>query len=412
MQHQNHPQGNFCRVNWSNLGQFLTSLRLTLGLLLGIALVSAGGTINRPEDGRYDLFFQNPLFRFLLVLLAVNLAACTLKTIRRNLDDRQRFLAALAPPVEGGFPLGAGGAASAGERLRAQGYRVEEHHGRLLGSRNRLGRWGSTIVHLSCLVIMAGALSAGFGFVGTLNLLTGDKSAVYYDWKSQSDRPLGFEFRLDHFEPVYYPIELQFATIDPATGRELATYQAREGETVLLSDGLTVKVIRYFFYEEDLVLDLYRDGLPLGTYHALGGTRNWEKNPVTPFLLKPVAFREPVVAQLRSEVSILKGGQVVRRGVIRVNEPLSFEGITIYQTVYSRDKFGFWSAGFQFSRDPGEPVVWFGCIAMLIGLALAFAIPYRVVGVVDGRLLPLTGFRGESGEAALRKLQRALQGID
>lgn len=395
-------------MNWQKIEQFLTSLRLTLGLFFLIALFSAVGTLQQREDGRYDLFFQNPLFRLLLVLLAINMLACTIKTIRRNLGDRQRHFALLSQPPASRWPLPAPAGSTIVERLRNSGYFVQEENGRILAQRHLLGRWGSTIVHLSALLVMAGALSSGLGFVGTMHLYNGDKSASYFDWSSQSDRPLGFEFRLDHFEPLYYPIELQFVALEPASGKEIAKFTTREGETVLLPEGFSATVVRYYFFEEDLVLNLYRGGQDLGIYHALGGKRSAENNPPLPMLLKPLAYRDPLLKQLRSEVSILKGGEVVQRGVITVNDPLTFEGVSIYQTTYNRDKFGFWSAGFQLGRDPGEPLVWFGCITLVLGLFIAFLRPYRAVGITNAALIPLFGFAGEAGENALRSLQKEL----
>ena len=394
-------------MNWSKIEQLLTSVRLTLGLFFAISLYSAVGTLQQREDGRFDLFFQNPLFRTLLALLAINMLACTIKTIRRNLQDRRRHFSSLTNPPASRWALSASGATIVAG-LRRQGYLVQEEEGRILAQRHLPNRWGSTIVHLSCLLIMAGALSSSLGFVGTISLLSGDKSASYFDWSSQSERPLGFELRLDHFEPIYYPIELQFVALDPGTGREMATFTTREGETVLLPDGFSAKVVRYFFFEEDLVLNIYRGGEDLGLYHALGGKRRAEKNPPLPMLLKPLAYRDPIVKQLRSEVSILKGGEVVRRGVITVNDPLTYEGVTIYQTAYHRDKFGFWSAGFQLGRDPGEPLVWIGCITMVLGLLMAFIRPYQALGVVGATLIPLVGFPGEAGENALKRLQTEL----
>lgn len=394
-------------MNWSKIEQALTSMRLTLSLFFAIALYSAAGTLQQREDGRYDLFFQNPFFRLLLFLLAVNMLACTIKTIRRNLQDRRRHFAVLANAPASHWTLSAP-AASIGASLQRQGYLVQEEAGRILAQRHLPGRWGSTIVHLSCLLIMAGALSSSLGFVGTIHLYNGDKSDSYFDWSSQSDRPLGFEFRLDHFEPVYYPIDLQFVALDAVTGQELATLTTREGETVLLPGGYSAKVVRYYFFEEDLVLNIYKGGMDLGIYHALGGKRSAEKNPPLPLLLKPLAYRDPLLQQLRSEVSILKKGEVVRRGVITVNDPLSYEGVTFYQTAYNRDKFGFWSAGFQLGRDPGEPLVWIGSITMVLGLLLAFFRPYQALGVVGQTLIPLAGFAGAAGENALQRLQSEL----
>lgn len=394
-------------MNWSKIEKLLTSMRLTLGLFFAIALYSAVGTLQQRADGRFDLFFQNPLFRLLLGLLAINMLACTIKTIRRNVQDRRRHFSLLATLPASRWPLAAP-AARIAEGLQRQGFLVQEEEGRILAQRHLPGRWGSTLVHLSCLLIMVGALSSSLGFVGTIHLYNGDKSATYFDWSSQSDRPLGFEFRLDHFEPIYYPIELQFVALDAATGQELATLTTREGETVLLPGGYSAKVLRYFFFEEDLVLNLSKGGMDLGIYHALGGKRSAEQNPALPLLLKPLAYRDPLLKQLRSEVSILQKGEVVRRGVITVNEPLTHEGVTFYQTTYNRDKFGFWSAGFQLGRDPGEPLVWIGCITMVLGLLFAFFRPYQALGVAGQALIPLAGFAGEAGERALQRLQAEL----
>ena len=292
-----------------------------------------------------------------------------------------------------------------------------EAEGSLLGSRGRAGRWGSTLVHLSVLVIMAGALTSQLGFVGTLNLYVGDQSRDYFDWQQQKDLPLGFEFRLDNFEPLYYPIELKFAAVDPGSGKVLATYTAREGEVVSLPvAGETARVLKFVPEQEHLVLEISRNGVPLGEYHALGGKLHNEANFTNQLdpgvVLRPVAWRDPVLRQLHSEVSILRDGQVVKQGVIEVNRPLVFNGVTIYQIGFSRDKFGFWAAGFQLSRDPGKPAVWVGCIAILLGLLLAFAVPCRVVGIrrVDGEVLlvALAGFRGEGGQQVFDGLGRRL----
>lgn len=397
---------------------FLSSLRLTLALLLGLALVSVGGTVRPLAEGRYELFYQSHWFRALLALLALNMAVCTVKTVRRNLQDRRGLLATLhseqvfACPLRYVLPRDA----APGDfeaALRGAGYRVDRRGESLLGRRGLVGRWGSTLVHLACLAVMAGALAGAAGFVGTLNIHVGDKSAVYFDWDRQQDLPLGYEFRLDHFEPRYYPIELRFVALDPQTREVVRTYTCSEGETVPLEGtGFEVRVARFIPEEEHLMLELYRRGEYVGLYHAFGG-KTEQDNPVDPgFELRPVAFRDPMLKQLHSEVSILRDGQVVKQGVIEVNHPLVFEGVTIYQTAYNRDKFGYWYAGFQFSRDPGEAVVWGACIVLMCGLLFAFAVPWRAVGVtrVDDEVLlvVLAGFRGEAGEAAFRRLEEQL----
>lgn len=402
--------------------RFLSSLRLTLFLLLGLSLVSIAGTLKPAEGGRYDLFYQSPWFRLLLAMLAVNMAVCTGKTILRNLRERRRHMEVLqseqvfAGPLRYVLPRDASVERLA-DGLRSLGYRVHGEAGRVVARRGIPGRWGSTVVHLSVLAIMLGALTAELGFVGTLNIYSGDRSALYFDWAAQEDRPLGFEFRLDHFEPVYYPIELRFAALDRRSGETVATYTVREGETVALPGrALTAKVLKFVPEEELLILGISRQGVYLGEYRALGGKHKGPvANPVDPGVdLRPVAFRDPLLKQLHSEVSILEGGQVVRQGVIEVNRPLIHDGVYIYQTAYNRDKFGSWFAGFQFTRDPGKPVVWAGSITLVLGLLLAFAVPYRAVGI--GRrddellLVALAGFAGEKGADDFDRLEGALAG--
>src|SRR5512133_3709717 len=127
---------------WQTIWQFFTSLRLTLGLLLGIALVSIGGTLNPPENGRFELFYQSSWFRLLFVFLAANLSACTIKTLRRNLSDRARGFASLSTLEECDvLSLGEATPDEARERLRAAGYRITSGAAGVVGVRGELGRW-------------------------------------------------------------------------------------------------------------------------------------------------------------------------------------------------------------------------------------------------------------------------------
>lgn len=398
--------------------KFLSSLKLTLALLLGLSGLAVIGTVRPLAEGRYELFYQSLWFRFGLALLAVNLAACTLKTLRRNLRDREQLFELLHGEqvfaVSPRYVLSAKLEIQALQRgLTDSGYRVARQGDALLARRGLPGRWGSTLVHLAVLIIMCGALAGEMGFVGTLNLHVGDKSATYYDWSKDDDRPLGFEFRLDRFAPVYYPIELQFAAFEPATRREIRRYTVKEGDTVELPPpGGSARVEHFDPLTEDLLLTINRDGRELGEYHAMGGKHRFNNVLDLGFELRPLAYRDPVLKQLHSEVSILERGQVVHQGAIEINHPLSYRGVKIYQTAYNRDKFGFWSAGFQVTRDPAEPLVWFGSILLIGGLLVAFFNPYRAVGITrygdETLLVGLAGFRGQAGEELLDALEKHL----
>lgn len=399
------------------------SVRLTLALLMILAVSAVGGTLQPVEQAlgegppvkRFDLYFQSPWYRLLLLLLAINLVVCTWRTLRRTLGERRRLadqVAAGLAPGSAGHELPAATAETLTARLGAAGYRVTPSGTGLLGQQWAHSRWAVPVLHLAVIVIMAGALAGSLGYVGTVNLYVTHQTDSVFDWATQAPRPLDFTLRLDHFEPVYYPIDLQIAVIDPQQRKLLQTITTREGETVTTRDGLVMRVLRFYPEDEHLLLFLERNGAPVGEYHALGGQRDYPNNPDPGVLIKPAAFRDPLVKQLRSQVTILENGQEVRQAVIEVNSPLVHRGVAIYQTAYNRDKNGFWFCGFQFSRDPGEPLVWGGSIVLVLALLTVFTVRPRNVALVPQangwRLVMLGGFRGEAGRQRLEELAAVL----
>ncbi|KIH77900.1 cytochrome c biogenesis protein [Geoalkalibacter ferrihydriticus] len=397
----------------------LTSVRLTLFLLLGLALAAVFGTFNVPSPGRYEVYFQSFWFRLALALLALNMAACTLKTIRRNRHDRDNLFSRL---LLGGAALGCdlhrGSDLEGLDRvLRKSGYRVRQRGQALLGEKGRVGRWGSTVVHVSVLVIMAGALAASLGFVGTLNIYVDHESATYFDWKAQADRDLGFTFRLEDFDAEYYPIDVEITAYAPDTRQVLSVWTTAEGQTIEFAEaGVSARVRGFDPHLAILTLDLFAGGRNLGEYRASAGAKTFWEGVDVGVVFMPTGFRDPILKQTRSTVSILEEGRVVAEGDIYINRPLVHEGVAIYQTSFDRDAYGFWYAGFQFTRDPGKPLVWVGSITLLLGLLLAFLLPYQVVGVAerDGvlHLTALRGFHGEGGAGALERLAAQLGGKD
>jgi cytochrome c biogenesis protein len=392
----------------------LSSVHLTLVVLLGLSVVAIGGTIWPVQQGevqRFELYYQSVWFRLLLGLLVVNLASCTLKTWQRSLGAvcrLQELLQQDAVPAGTRVPLGDADPVALRQQCAEAGYRLQSVGNRLLGRRGLVRFWAVPVLHVAILAVIFGAWASQLGFVGTLTLYVSHQADSYFDWGVEEERPIGFTFRLDHFEPRYYPIDLKFAVIDPVTRQMRQEFTAREGETVALSDGLTAQILRFFPEEQHLVLDLHRDGQHLGEYHTLSGPRSYPNEVDPGVLIKPTAFKDPLLKQMHSEVSILENGRVVRQGVIEINHPLVHNGIAIYQTAYNRDESGFWAGGYQLSKDPGEPVVWVASIILSLALLLLIFIRYRVVALIpvaDGwALIGLSGFRGDTGKEDLQEL--------
>lgn len=396
----------------------LTSLKLTLVLLFSLSLIAVIGTIWPSRDTeldvfRYELFYQTPWFRFLLGLLALNLTVCTLRLLSRRLRESGRLLEQLQSGALGGQKLKttASGEAMAG-RLGKLGYRTR-HTGEIIFARKWwFGRYSVLVIHSSLLLIMLGAILSGLGFVRTLNILIGETSSVAFDWDAQGDRELGFSFKLDQFEPIFYPIELRFAAINPETGEVVSEYTVSNGDLVdLPTEGWQAKYVRFDPLAKGLHLKLYRQGDFVTDYQSVVGEKD-PANLAAGLVLYPLAYRDPILKQYHSEVSIIEGGQVVRQGVIEVNQPLIHRGIAIYQTAFNLDPSGRVYAGFQFSKDPGEPLVWAGCILLMLGFVVNLGFRPRVAGLVGSqggwRAVSLLGFRGESGRAEFQRLAEAL----
>lgn len=398
---------------------FFSSVKLTLVALLGLAAVAVGGTIWPVEQGmvqRFELYYQSLWFRLLLGVLALNLATCTWKTLARVAGEKKRLLSLLENTESSTFQKGKflqdGDLDSLHTRLQGLGYRVTRSGDRLLARRGLLGRWSLPLLHIAILAIMLGAFASQLGFVGTLNLYVKSQSEQYFDWDIEGERPLGFTFRLDHFEPQYYPIDLRFATFDKQSREQLQEFTTREGETVAIEPGLSLQVLRFFPEEQHLVLGVIRDGALVGEYHGVSGKRIYPNSIDLGVEIKPTAYRDPLLKQLHSEVSILENGEVVREGIIEVNTPLVHRGVAIYQTAYNRDESGFWTCGFQLSKDPGEPVVWLGSIVLSLCLLLVFLVRFSAVGIVQkgegAQLISLAGFRGDVGRERFELLATEL----
>lgn len=396
----------------SKLIDFCASLRLTLPLLFGLAGIAVFGTIWPSRDTelevlRYELFYQSPWFRLLLGLLAINLIACTLRLIQRRRQEARQWSSRLVSTA--GIPVEISAPAAV---LHKHSYQLCQTEDGWLALRHSWARWSVLIVHLSVLLIMTGALLGGAGFVGTLNIYNGDSSDYIFDWDQQHDRPLGFTFRLDHFAPIFYPIELRFAAIDPNDGHVINEFQVFEGETVNLPSGeLQAKVTKFDPLRKELHLDILQHGQPVRQYLAKDGVRDPD-NTIAGMVLYPLAFKDPMLKQYHSEVSILEDGRVVKQGIIRINQPLTWRGVTIYQTSFNMGEQQRLYGGFQFSRDPGEALVWAGAILLSLGLLANLCWRCRVLGLrkVDNgwQLLPLRGFNGDDGRLRLEKLREQL----
>lgn len=392
-----------------------SSVKLTLILLLLLAFIAIGGTITPVDSQRFELFYQSPWFRALLSLLAFNLICCTIKTFPQKWHYRQRSIDSLRTGSGEGEPLTINSLQELAGRLSASGYRVHTETDLLLAERGSFGRWGSTLVHIAILLIMLGGLLGATGFVGTINTYLHQPNHLYFDWDAQENRELGFQLRADQFRLRYYPVQLRFALSDAASGNSLGQMMLFDNEAFDVPDSSITVQLRGFDPEAlILTMDVLERGELLGQYQVGEKFEKFGAVQYPAFRLNKLQFRDPVLKQYETDVTILAAGQVVKQGTIRVNHPLSYRGVSIYQTAYGQDEFGKRSVGFQLSKDPGEWLVWTATLLLMLGFLLAWLVPRRAVGVkqVAGQLqlFPLQGWQGEGGSEQLKGLLERITG--
>jgi cytochrome c biogenesis protein len=378
--------------------RFLSSLKLTIGLLTFIAVASILGTVIRQgaDVDEYLSIYSYTTYKFIrllglddvyharwfylaLVLFALNLTLCTVQRLKRFLGARKE----LTIPDEPGLSVMAFSfrvdERGVGDVMKALpgGYRrtYEGPEGAIL-EKGSFSRYGVYFIHLSVLLILVGALVGSlFGFKGFITMVKGEtKGAAVIRGASAREEPLGFAVRLKEFNVSFYPsgqpkdyvsqveviegghkaFEKQIRVNDPLSYRGIRIYQATygtsasflfniDGEPVMLGEravhkkgGLTMMVVRH----EGKVHDF---GPGVLVAYLDGG----EPKPVW-FLRDVARFNEK---QLGSST-------------VRLQE--------IKEEFYT---------GLEVSRDPGVWVVWTGFALMLLGLHVTFFTYHRKIYV-------------------------------
>ncbi len=291
--------------------KFFSSVKLAVVLLISLAIVSIIGTViqqNESPDlylreyshatvhlfetlGFFDLY-HTWWFVLLLFLFTANLTVCSLerfphtwKIIRSPLKPIEEA-ALRAVPFKREIPF-PGGADMAGERaasvLRSHRYRFVQSTGpdgvQFMTQKGVYSRLGVYITHTSILLIFIGALLGSFfGFKAFLNLAEGTYSPV-----------------------VYLRNEPLWDRIAASLGIAASPVIHKPGEMPEMPLG-------YFIQCDDFDVDYYinPEGMPTG-----------------------------MPSEYHSTLSIFdqEGNKILDKR-IRVNDPLTFHGITFYQSSY------------------------------------------------------------------------------
>ena len=264
---------------------FLASVKLAIALLITLSLSSIVGTIveQNAEPAQnikllakffgdssaptvYNVFakmgfmdmYDSWWFLGLLALFAINLIICSLERFPKTWKVVQAVQRPMSEnglrslPVKKGLELKTTLNVAKDEfvnALTASKYHVleatEDGSVQLYTQKGRYARLAVYVVHLSIILIFAGAIIGSvFGFKGYLNIPEGSMSAFAYE-SPEENIPLGFSVKCNWYETLYYdnmdaPKDFRSELVVIENGKEVLT------KVIEVNDPLTYKGITFF----------------------------------------------------------------------------------------------------------------------------------------------------------------------
>ena len=406
----------------SGLVAFFSSLKLTIFLLITLALVSIIGTVipqNMLRDDYLKVYKESTYatlkavgfldmyhswwFVLILTLLTINLIACSWKHFPRTwryfshptrlLDKTLERASVPALVWRRSWKLMPDDLDAFGSRLESLWpgkWQWSKHDGELgpeihyVAEKGRWSRLGVYFVHLSILVIFAGGIiGSTFGIKGFANIPEGEKVSSFYTYGDQRTQvALGFSVECRDFSVEFYesggPKEYSSDLIIYDNGKPVKE-KIIEVNHPISYKGFTFYQSSYGAYggRVDLDLTFRKTGLVLPLKLEVG---------------RPLRLPENWgwIEALKFEENYMRMGP----SVLVLRDPGN--GIKPYQFwVFLRfPKFGeengktsefctfknieqLYYTGLQVNKDPGVWVVWIGCIMMILGLYIAFFMSHR-----------------------------------
>jgi len=402
---------------WQSFYDQLASIKLTVITLTVIAVGSLIGTVipqgltqeqlveeYGPRWGYImDLLKLGDLyhaswFRFLLLLLCLNLVVCTLRRLPKTLKQIRYRDQKVEPQKLSQF----GHYKRLESRLPQEEVvaRIEALVAREFASIRRVeaadayagvaerGNWSRLsvyMVHFSVIVILLGALVGSMlGFKGMMNIVEGDTASRVNLTGSHQTLPLPFEVRCDHFDVSFYDtgapkeyrsdlsilengqvvIQQPIRVNDPLSYKGVTFYQASYGATLVSAE------VEFTERETGKTTKL---SLPFQKPVALPGT---------PFQVEVVNYQENV-RDLGPAlgIALLKEGQEPMGSWILAKVP-NFHGNRLqgYQVKVVDFQQAHYT-GLQVKSDPGIWLVLTGFVLLLVSIGFTFYTSHRKLWV-------------------------------
>ena len=401
------------------LSRFFCSLKLTITLLILLAVVSIFGTVipQRLADSDYlkhypkDLFFLLKFlgvfdlyhawwFQLLLVLLIVNLIFCSLDRFPKS----WRFIRSpkkwLDPDAVNKYPMREQFVISAktfplkrAEELVSSYLKhaeKTEKEGRviLFHESGKISRLGVYITHLSVIIIILGALVGSiFGFEAFVNLLEGTSTdTVFLRDGLNTPKKLDFRIKCDDFKISLYPNGMvkeytSYLSIIK-DGKVIIDKQKVEVNHPLMFEGIRFYQASYEKQRSPLmdVGVMTRGTVGEKIYKLMGGTKVKLKDGTTFSVIQ----YHPDLQGFGPAIQIMeqppKGESKIFWTFLNYPRFDMKRGGTHIFVLKNVEEI--YSTGLQVTKDPGVWVVWFGCLMMVAGLIITFFISHKRMWII------------------------------
>jgi cytochrome c biogenesis protein len=415
------------------LWKLFTSVKLTLGLLIVLAVNSIFGTVIPQQEGAMDLperlspglvsllsslqlfdMYHSLWFRLIIGTLALNLIICSLD---RFPTAWKRFQS--APKLDRSKPFED---IPSHRRLSATG-RIEEvlslttavlkaKYKRVLqketdnevvlyAEKGRFSHMGVYLVHLSVLIILIGSIVGSlFGFEAYVNIPEGESINKVRLRKSQALKALPFDVRLDRFTVDFYdnraPKEYRSDLVFLQDGKPVVQGSLLVNHPITF-EGITFYQSSYHPIAGDKVrIRLSRDGdnpkpavfeLAQGSSLELPGKEGRFQivEVAEDFRGLGPAARVSVQSNEgeRKEFWIFQNFEMIRKRF----PPAMLRSPSLDPSAFKPYTFSLegvemkYATGLQVSKDPGVPLVWTGFFLIMIGLFVAFFMSHRSIWI-------------------------------
>jgi cytochrome c biogenesis protein len=277
----------------------------------------------------------------------------------------------------------------------------EEKGYQFFSQKGKYSRLGVYITHFSILIVLLGAIiGVLFGFKGYLNLPEGAVSNEAYSGTNKVF-PLHFDIRCDNFDVEFYgrsdmPKEYKSWLTVIKNGREVLK------KSIAVNDPLTYEGITFYQASYGLVPDSLERGIFIFKVISgngktsdlnlrLGDTFEIPETTITgkiidfsPALKIDDSGKTSTYANMMNNPAVYidfsESGKHTFSGWILKRYPETWQ-LPNGNKVEFLDYWGAEYTGLQVRKDPGVWVVYLGCIAMTLGLFIAFFMSHRKIWI-------------------------------